>query len=321
MTGRSGRKDTSYVFSPIWGRLDCYGNWKRRGARASSSCSLAAPSVKAAEKSIWDAPDVGEYRSVLLKIGGDGLATVLAHDLKSEKVWTRVDALQRAIWNPTEAVRQAVREVAARDQHEEAEQFFLMKVLASFEEDETFAEILRRGVPLYQDAFDIRHTKSPVPAAIGDRACADALSGDEPRQLAGLAMLSLCKGDEVAQCLQTVLASNDPTSAVARSAVLALDEINYVSEETIRLITPMMHCHEQQRVVFTYLLRRGAQAGEAVIAKYFAAHDRNEVTILKSRRHVSLLHAKNRPGRRQNFCGTSSNNGNLRMATLKTSWR
>jgi integrase/recombinase XerD len=50
MTGSSGRKGTSYVFSPICGRLACYGNWKRRRARALSSCSLAAPSVKVAER-------------------------------------------------------------------------------------------------------------------------------------------------------------------------------------------------------------------------------------------------------------------------------
>jgi predicted oxidoreductase (fatty acid repression mutant protein) len=226
---------------------------------------------------------------------------VLAHDLKSEDVWTRVDALQRAIWNPTEAVRQAVRELAARNQHEKAEQFFLLKALASFEEDETFAEMLRRGVPLFQEAFDIRRTKSPCPNAIRDRACAEALSGDEQLQLAGIAILSLCKGDEVAPCLQTVLASNEPTSAVARSAVLALDDIDYVSEETICLVTPMMQHREQQRVVFNYLLRRGAQAGEAAIAKYFAAHDRNEVTDFEEQAARILIARQEQTGEATKF--------------------
>jgi hypothetical protein len=46
-----------------------------------------------------------------------------------------------------------VREVAQWNQHEEVEQVFLMRALASLEEDELFADMMRRGTPSYLDAL------------------------------------------------------------------------------------------------------------------------------------------------------------------------
>lgn len=226
-------------------------------------------------------PDAGEYRSLLLNIAGDGIAEVLTHDLRSTSAWTRADALDQVVWHPTEAVRQAVREVAQRNQHEEIEQVFLMRALASLEEDELFADMLRRGMRSYLYALDIRRTKSPIPRTVRDQACADTLSNDERTQLSGIAILSLCNGRKAADCLRNVLASNDPKSAVARAAVWALDDLGHASEETIRLVTPMVQHRDQQRVVFNYLLRRGGKDGEAAMAHYFAAHDRSEITNIE----------------------------------------
>jgi len=245
-------------------------------------------------KSLSKELDVEEYRLILLKIGGEGIAKVLAQDLRSENVWTRADALERAVWHPTEDVRQAVREVAQRNQHENVEQVFLMRALASLEEDALFAEMLRRGTPPYTYAFEIRRTKSRIPEPVHDQACADALSNDETVQLAGIAILSLCKGfSKATDRLQNILASSAPESGVARGAVWALDDLGHASDEAIDLVKPMLQHRDQQMAAFNYLLRRGGKAGEAALTEYFASHDRKEITHIEEQAaRILVAHEK-----------------------------
>ena len=229
-------------------------------------------------RSLGRRPDTQEYRTVLLKIGADGIAEVLAHDLSSEHVWTRYDALVCAVWQPTRAVRRAVGRLAQQSQHDQDEQVALMEALASFENDEAFSNMLRRGTPADLTALDIRRSKSPIAAKIRERACVDAMSDDENSKQAGITILSLCKGKDATDCLKGVLKSNHWKSKAAHAAVWALDDVGHFSEEVLPFVVPMMADGKQQRVAFNYLLRRGGKAGENAIAEYLASHNRVEVT-------------------------------------------
>jgi hypothetical protein len=223
-------------------------------------------------------PDALEYSQLLLKIGGKGISEVIANDLSCESHWARSDALKRVQWFPTPKIRSQVLRLAQNDHHEKIEEVHLMEALASLEEDAAFAEMLRKGTPAYLTALKIRRSKSPIPKAVRDQACSDALSADENTQHSGIAILSLCKGRKVTRCLQRVLESNGSDSRAAHEAIWALDQIEHYSDQILPLVTRMINHQDSQLVVFNYLLHHGGQ-GEAVIADYLANHDRTEITI------------------------------------------
>jgi HEAT repeats len=230
-------------------------------------------------KSLHIESDICEYRSLLLKIGGEGIAEVIANDLSCESHWARSDALKRVQWSPTPKLRSQVLRLAQNDHHEKIEEVHLMQALASLEEDAAFAEMLRKGTPAYLNALKIRRSKSPIPKAVRDQACADALSADENAQHSGITILSLCKGREVTRCLQRVLESNGSDSRAAHEAVWALDQIGHCSDQILPLVTRMINHQDSQLVVFNYLLHHGGPEGEAIIADYLANHNRAEITI------------------------------------------
>ncbi|PCJ31470.1 MAG: hypothetical protein COA93_10965 [Alphaproteobacteria bacterium] len=248
-------------------------------------------------------------------IDSKGIEDVIVKDLSSENAYARSDALKCVKWFSSSRVKEQVLKIAKKKNHEKVEEVHLMQALASLVEDTAFAEMLRKGVPAYLDALDIRQSRPPISKNIYDQACIDASSNEETVRSAGVVMLSFGKEEETALFLQKILENCEPQSKIVTDVVWTLDRLGYYTDEILPCLERMMSSKDTQQIVFNYLLRYGGITAEAAIGSYLGGHKLEEVTNVEEQ--VARLLVSRRDGAKEaeDFLWRMLNKGDPKYAS------
>lgn len=113
--------------------------------------------------------DGDQYRRILLAIGGEGIGQLVEAELRRASPFARIDALEAAIWCPTESIRQRLRIMAEQCPDDEREAWQLAYVLAALGEDKALAQVVADGASVLESVLAFRQDRpSFAPAIVAD---------------------------------------------------------------------------------------------------------------------------------------------------------
>lgn len=190
-----------------------------------------------------------DARQLLIRIGGDGITTLIERELESEHYWVRHGGLNWAFVRQAPGIVERLAAIARRPLPRQAngkpesepysEFHQAMCALAALGADSVLVEVLANNevAELPRDLSELRAHGGPIAKTLTQKA-AETLANDraderELRVALGIAWMS---GDDgLVSLVRAVLRRVDPTSKVAAYACIALWELDDESEEYVQL--------------------------------------------------------------------------------------
>ncbi len=217
-------------------------------------------------------------RRVLLCIGGDGLTSVLRHQLSSNDLKTRSDALPLAASCNDGSLGQDVIDAALRistdAKHVDEESLDLhfkvaTEALAQIGADESLVELIEANCSIAVSIELARLRKSSVPMTKSLTAHSlnilNVRDAGEERILSAIIVGWVSSDPDFIPPIREVLREADPSGIIARYACIALRGLGDTSEELISLAIPLLAYDDNARFAFQALTDAGPRGLHGIL--------------------------------------------------------
>lgn len=219
--------------------------------------------------------DLHHARLLLLKIGGNGLTTLVNHELASSDVHAKIAGLTWALVRSDEQTKRLLRTLTQDEQLAEINegryaQVLAIQALAALHENETVVDAVLHwglGVPVTLTQWWGGH------AIVSDervRTALQALESEDSRLWPGAILtVEFSRRQDLISNIHGIITKAKTNSDVARATIIALREMENTAPETVRFLKEQLRMSENRLYAVNALIRVGTAEAMTIITDYF----------------------------------------------------